>query len=163
MIEVRQARAADAEAIASLSTETQALHAGALPELFLPAGPDTFPADGVRVMLDEPGRVVLVACERDVVVGFASALVDQRETTELRYARSFLYVQLMGVRATVRRRGVGRALIDGLRAAALERGVTAVLLDVWAFNSEASAFYEAMGFHLERQIMALDLTTPRQA
>ena len=157
MLELRHARATDADAIASLTADIQALHAQALPHLFPAADAKTFPAEAVRGMFDNPDRVVLVACDEGAIVGYASAQVERREATPFRYAMTFPYVQLMGVSVAARRRGVGRALVSALRSEAAERGITSVLLDVWAFNEEARGFYEAVGFHPQRHIMALEL------
>lgn len=40
---------------------------------------------------------------------------------------------------------------------AAARGVRTVTLDVWAFNTDARAFYEAMGFRPLRHVLALEL------
>ena len=157
MIEIRRARITDAEAIASLSAEVHSQHAQALPQLFKPPAPDTFPPTAVRELLDEPDRLVLVACVDSTVVGYASAQIQQRAETPFRYAGAALYLQWMGVRATSRRQGVGRALMDNLREDAARRGIPAMLLDVWAFNTEALAFYKAVGFHPQRHILACEL------
>jgi GNAT superfamily N-acetyltransferase len=54
----------------------------------------------------------------------------------------------IGVRARVRRRGVGRALLAAMRAWMARHGVA----DVWvlADNPDAVRFYEACGFAIER-------------
>lgn len=157
MIEIRRARSSDADDIASLSAEVQAHHANALPRLFKPAGQSTFPSAAVRELLDEPDRIVLVACADSVVVGYASAQIQRRAETAFRYSNVSLYVQWMGVRADWRRRGVGRALIKALREVAATHGVSSLALDVWAFNSDARAFYEAVGFRPHRHILSMDL------
>lgn len=157
MIEIRPARTTDAEAIASLSAEVQAQHTHALPQLFKPAGLNTFPPAAVRQLLDEPGRLIFVGCVNGTVVAYASAQIQQRSETPFRYAGTALYIQWIGVRAASRRQGVGRALINILRDAAVTHGIPSVLLDVWAFNTEALTFYKAMGFHPQRHILALEL------
>lgn len=157
MIEIRAARSSDAEAIASLSSEVQAYHANALPQLFKPAGPSIFPPAAVRELLDEPDRIVLVACVDAVVVGYASANIERRAETPFRRSSVSLLVQWMGVRSTWRRKGVGRALITAVREVAATRGIVSLALDVWAFNSDAHAFYEAVGFRAQRHILSLEL------
>ena len=157
MIHVRPAEASDAEAISLLSAEIQALHAQAVPHLFKPAEPETFPPNAVREFLQNPNRVFLVACEGTVVVGYASAEIQHRPETSIRRAQSALWIHWIGVHAECRRRGVGRALIDAARTEAERHGLGVLLLDVWTFNADARAFYEAMGFHAQREILSLDL------
>lgn len=71
-----------------------------------------------------------------VLVGFASArlLVDEAHVIRL------------AVDATDRRRGIGRALLDGLIDWAREGGASAVVLEVRADNVAASTLYRAVGF-----------------
>jgi len=156
MIDVRLARAADAEAIVSLSAEVQALHAHALPELFKPVESLSFVASEVRDLLKVPDQIIFVATQNGNVVGYVSAQVQRRAETPFRRPNVALYVQFMGVRSEMRRRGIGRALVNAIREAASSREIESVLLDVWAFNSEARAFYEAVGFCPQRLILSLE-------
>ena len=57
-----------------------------------------------------------------------------------------IYVNLISVRATHPRRGVGAPLMAAVRAEAAIRNVEVLALDVWSFNSEARAFFQSQGF-----------------
>jgi len=157
VIEIRAARPADAEAIAALAAEVQTLHARALPRLFKPWSEATFPPGEVRELIAASDWLVLVASADSSVVGYATAQILGRDATPFRHQRTTLFVQAMCVNAASRRRGVGRALMGGLRAAAAERGITSITLDVWDFNAEAREFYETMGFQPEQHILSLAL------
>jgi ribosomal-protein-alanine N-acetyltransferase len=50
------------------------------------------------------------------------------------------------VRPDHRRRGVGGALLDAVRAAGQSVGIELVALDVWSFNDAARAFFQRHGF-----------------
>src|SRR5207248_2876098 len=110
-----------------------------------------------RALVEERDHVLLVACIDDTVVGYASAHVEHRPETAFRYPRTSLCIQWMGVRASARRQGVGRALLRALRALAADRDIPALELEVWAFNVEASAFYKAVGFEAQRQVLSMEL------
>jgi ribosomal-protein-alanine N-acetyltransferase len=117
----------DADAIVALETATQ---------------DRPLPLDAVLAEArGGPGTgVVLVA--RDTagrLVGMASArmLVDEAHVIRL------------AVEEVARRRGVGRALLDGLVGWAEEHGAAAVLLEVRAGNVGARALYAASGFVAE--------------
>jgi ribosomal protein S18 acetylase RimI-like enzyme len=157
MIHVRSALASDADAISALSAEVQAHHAHALPQLFKPAAPNTFPPAAVRELLKDRDRIVLVACTDILVVGYASAQIQQRAETPFRHAQSALCIQWMGVHAEWRRKGVGLALVHALRDEAERHRLAVLVLDVWSFNADARAFYEAAGFHPQRHILSLEL------
>ena len=158
IIETRRAQPSDAEAIVPLSGEVQALHAQQLPELFKPPTARSFPAAAVRELFDEQDRIILVACVDATVVGYASAYLERRAETPFRHAATSLCIQWMGVRADWRRRGVGRSLIHAMGHAAVENGATSLLLDVWAANEDACAFYEALGFRSQRHILSMGVT-----
>ena len=114
-----------AEALLALERSTQERPL-ALPVLLAEAGPDV---DGV----------VLVAHEVDRIVGMASARVLGAEAHVIRLA----------VDGGHRRRGVGRALLDGLVRWSESAGAPALLLEVRAGNAAALALYADAGFAVE--------------
>ena len=114
----------DAEALLALERSTQHRPL-ALPALLAEAGPDV-------------DCVVLVAREVDRIVGMASARVLGAEAHVIRLA----------VDGDHRRRGVGRALLDGLVRWSEDAGAP-VLLEVRAGNAAALALYADAGFAVE--------------
>ncbi len=56
------------------------------------------------------------------------------------------HIYHMAVDAKVRRRGVGKALVEAAVAALTEQGITRVKLDAFKDNEEGNAFWESMGF-----------------
>jgi ribosomal protein S18 acetylase RimI-like enzyme len=50
------------------------------------------------------------------------------------------------VRPAYRRKGVASALLNSVRAAAGEMGISLVTLQVWTFNEGAQAFFRRQGF-----------------
>lgn len=96
------------------------------------------------VLLAEARRsrdgVVLVARDtQERIVGMASVRLMVDEAHVIRLA----------VDEAARRRGIGRALLDGLVTWARERGAGAVLLEVRDGNVAARTFYAAAGFVAE--------------
>lgn len=146
MIDVRPATSADAPAIAALSCATHALHATALPHLFQPADAEVVRAADVEALLARPERLVLVATEDAAFAGYAHAEIERVPATALKRADAVLHVHELAVTPALRRRGVARALLRALRAAARARGLATLSLDVYAFNAEARALYEREGF-----------------
>ena len=96
----------------------------------------------LATLLRESGPHGVVLLARDVadgegmLVGFASARLSVDEVDVIRLA----------VDADQRRRGTGRALLDGLVSWAEEVGAAAVVLEVRAGNVAAQQLYGAAGF-----------------
>lgn len=89
----------------------------------------------VRAIRD-PDCVVLVACDRGEIAGFA--------VMEFGDARAHLV--LLAVRPRRRRLGIGRRLIQWLIESARTAGIDSVHLELRAGNEAARNFYRALGF-----------------
>ena len=146
MIEIRPAAVTDTPAIAALAQEVHAIHAAARPDLFQPSSATVVTATDVAHLAMDPNLVVLVAIVAGEIVGYAHAEVQRTPATSYKQAHAVLHLHAMGVTARSRGRGVGRAILSAVRAAARSRELGEVSLDVYAFNSTARAFYECEGF-----------------
>jgi ribosomal protein S18 acetylase RimI-like enzyme len=156
---IRRATAADAEAVAALNREVQALHAEALPWRFKPAGPASFPPAEAAALIARPDNIVFVAeLAVDEVatapaggaetIGYIYAEVLRRPETPFTYAYETLYIHHIGVRPEFRDHDVGEALLEAMRGAAAERRIELITLDVWSFNARARAFFRRNGFRI---------------
>ena len=94
--------------------------------------------DSARVMraLRSRDTVSIVACEHDAVAGFAI----------MEFADEHAHLVLLAVRPSLRRRGVGRGLLEWLLESARTAGAASVHLELRAQNAAAQAFYRALGF-----------------
>jgi ribosomal protein S18 acetylase RimI-like enzyme len=94
--------------------------------------------------------IVFVAVAAGEVAGVISA----------RPARHFTgdrdgYIGELAVDETAARRGIGRALVEAARAWAQDQGLANLTLHTGAFNTNARAFYAALGFHEEEVRLTL--------
>ena len=97
--------------------------------------------------IEGPDSTMFVAEDVTGLLGFCMALVQHRPATPVRDERRLVEIDEIVVRADRRRCGVATALLDAATAWGRDQpGVTAVELNVWDFNDEARAFYEARGF-----------------
>ena len=97
---------------------------------------DAWRRDGFRdLILGGTARVVVAESGGDIV-GFAVAYIAADEAE----------IANVAVAATVRRRGIGRALVDFVIANAADAGAVVVFLEVRESNAAASALYGARGF-----------------
>ena len=145
-IAIRRASVADAEVLSLLNADVQSLHASALPERFKPLGPDTFPPAAARTLLGNSSNLVFVAEVDSKPAGYAYGEVVNLSETPLRHAWDEIHLHHISVRPAYRRMGVASALLDSVRAAAIEIGIDLVTLQVWAFNADAQAFFKRQGF-----------------
>jgi GNAT superfamily N-acetyltransferase len=143
---VRRATAADAGILVSINRDVQALHAAALPTWFKPPSPSQFPPEMVAALVVDPNTFLFVGEVESLAAGYALAKVIKQAETPWRFGHSMVFIDQIGVRDAYRRRGVGRALVDAVRSAARDVGISRVALDVWAFNASGQAFFQACGF-----------------
>lgn len=113
------------------------------------------PADpaATRRFLVAEGHHLLLASVDDRPVGFVSGveMTHPDKGTEM-----FLYE--LGVEERFRRRGIGRALVEGLRERARARGCYGMWVVTDEHNSEALATYASSGATPEREQVVLDWT-----
>nr|WP_205861291.1 ribosomal protein S18-alanine N-acetyltransferase [Planosporangium flavigriseum] len=83
------------------------------------------------------GHHYLVATDGGQIAGYAGLAVNPPDEG---------WVQNIAVRREAQRRGVGRALLEALLAAARERGVSRTLLEVAVDNVAAQKLYADYGF-----------------
>lgn len=145
-ISVRRASTVDAEVLSSLNVDVQTIHWSALPTRFKPPSPDTFPPSAAAELLAEPNNLVFIAEVDSLPVGYAYAEVIHRPETPMTYADDLVYLRHLSVRPSYRKQGLGLSLIDAVRSAASERGITIIALDVWMFNEDARSFFRRHGF-----------------
>jgi ribosomal protein S18 acetylase RimI-like enzyme len=93
----------------------------------------------------------------DEVAGYAVVRIRSNEAGPYLKARVWWEVDQIGVEAAQRERGVARALVDAIARDATEGGVASLELTTWAFNAEARAAFEKLGFvpkivRLERRL-----------
>jgi GNAT superfamily N-acetyltransferase len=98
----------------------------------------------------EPGAEAFVA----VVHGEAVGLVTLHPDTDHFTGHPRAHVDHLTVAAEAEGRGVGRALMAFAEQWAREKGCREVVLDVFATNTGAIAFYEQCGFRVDHLRMA---------
>jgi GNAT superfamily N-acetyltransferase len=142
-VALRLATADDARAIAEVHVSSwRWAYRGHLPESTL-EGLDVSELEGQwRSVLEEPGRIVLVATDRDDVVGFAhAAATDDEDSGEDIGQLYSLYLLQRVVGA-----GLGRALLERATEEMLDAGFAAARLWVLESNERARRFYERAGW-----------------
>lgn len=64
----------------------------------------------------------------------------------MRFGREEAHLDLLAVRPSYRRAGIGRQLIEWLEKSALVAGISVIYLEVRENNKTAQAFYKKLGY-----------------
>lgn len=124
-VTLRLARAADADTLANMSRELIENGLGW-----------SWRRERVRLQIDCPDTVVLVAESRRCIVGFAI----------MYFGAEVAHLNLLAVARARQRMGIGRRLMAWVERSARTAGIASVRLEVRANNRSARAFYRALGY-----------------
>ena len=149
---VRFATLDDLPRVNELRAQVNALHVAGKPEVFRPGFSEAL-QEHLHTLFSAPGHAILVAEGEAGVVGFACMKLVEYPGSPYRLPARYLDVDEFGVDEAARRQGVGRALFEAVRAYAASQGVSRIELNMWEFNQDALAFYEAIGFTTYRRYM----------
>lgn len=155
-IEVRPARREELEAVNRIRRMVNDLHVQGRPKHFRPGFNEALQGH-VFEAFESDNFDVLVALIDGEVVGFATVQFIHRPEGPYTLPLDYYHLEEFGVDAAFRRRGVATALLEYMKADARARGLSRIDLDVWSFNDDALAFYEAAGFTTYRRYMEINL------
>lgn len=152
---IRFAKPEDAEQINVLRKEVNGLHVAGRPNHFKAGfGPEL--RDHVYMYLTDGPGYAAVDEQDGQIIGMVMADYIDRPENPYRYAERFVHISEICVDANHRRQGVGKALLDFVKADAKAKGFHRIELDVWDFN-DALGFYEAEGFSVFRRYLEMNI------
>lgn len=150
-MKIRHALESDLKSLANLLLAAHEIHVKAHPEVYREISHETA-VDSLLPRLGTDTYLRVAEFEMEIL-GYCSASIQTSPTIPIIEPRRFIYVDEVVVRPQSRKSGVGRALLDDLKAFARQEGISNVELDVGHFNSEAKAFFQAQGFQVLRERM----------
>ena len=136
------ARESDWEAVKRLSVQIHDLHAVWRPDLYFHCD-EPYPRD--KFLEDIRNRMIYTAKEGGAVVGYVILSMLTKGgpgTVEYKAIR----LDVICVDETVRGQGIGRTMINDVRAIARAFGCRELILGVHPENDDAVAFYQKCGF-----------------
>lgn len=154
-ITIRDMLPEELDRVAALHDQIHALHVNGRPDIFVPACEDS--TGLMNWHAQQPNRRVLVAVREGTVLGYAVVACISRPGGPYTLPRRFLHVEEICVDEAHRHCGAGKALMEFIYQAARENGYPRVELDVWAFNNDAQAFYQAMGMKTYRHFLEMQV------
>ena len=154
---VRFAEERDLPRVNEIRRQVNDLHVSGRPDVFKPGFCPEM-REHVYEMRRAADSDVIVAERDGVICGMAGVEYLNKPESPYSKARKIYHVIEFGVDEACQRQGVGRELMDFIRADAKARGFSRIELDMWSFNETAQKFYEAIGFRTFRRLMEWDLT-----
>ena len=153
---IRFAEEKDLDQINELRRQVNDLHVAGEPDTFKPG----FPAelqDYIRTIDRDPEKNIVVAESDGLICGFAILHHVHKPETPYMFIREYLDIDEFCVDQNHRRQGIASELIGYIRTYAKERGYRRIELNMWEFNRDALAFYEAVGFTTYRRYMKMTI------
>jgi ribosomal protein S18 acetylase RimI-like enzyme len=153
---IRPAVQTDVPAIAALHLEAmRALHSIAPPGFGATLGTPPSIAEVEEQFaagVADDAAVVFVSESEAGPAGFVMGAIEEHGDDLL--DAPFMTVQYLAVAERHRGRGVARALLEAIEAAAATRGITTLDLLIWESNARARGLYETQGYStLERRMV----------
>ena len=154
MTEVRWARENELERVNELRMQVNALHVAGKPEVFKPGFPEKL-RNYIYAIHKDPEQFITVAVKDGTICGFAVLHHINRPENPFMKERDLLDIDEFCVDEAFRRQGIASEMIDFIREFAKEKGFHRIELNMWEFNQDALAFYEAAGFQTFRRYMEM--------
>lgn len=150
-IEIRSLRAEDQPFLARVAPRIRPAQTASPRD---PAALDRFFSDlASGRLLTKPGEEAFVA----TLAGEPCGLVSVHPDVDYFTGHPRAYVDILVVAAEAEGKGIGRALMDSVERWARDHACHEVVLDVFAENQRAIAFYERLGYRPDHVRMAKPL------
>lgn len=151
---IRFAKENELVRVNELRKQVNDLHVEGEPDVFKEGFNDEL-RDHVYDIWNDSEQEIVVADSDGIICGFAVLHHIVKPATPFMYERDFMDVDEFCVDKEYRRQGVASEIITFIRKYAKERGFNRIELNMWEFNQDALAFYEAVGFKTYRRYLEM--------
>jgi GNAT superfamily N-acetyltransferase len=143
---VREAQKGDYEQTCVLFRQLDDHHRDLAPETFQEVDGDARPSTYFRSYLEDPSKVFFVASRDGELLGFANCQLGFSPQHPMFVERVFVAVDNIFVLPEERRQGIGKALMEKIRAWGKRKGASEMRLSLYTQNDEGLHFYRQLGF-----------------
>lgn len=153
-MEIRFAKESELDRVNELRKQVNDVHVAGKPEVFKPG----FSQEMKDVIIDiwnDPQQEIVVAVSDGTICGMAILHHIFKEGNPVMFDRDFLDIDEFCVDENFRRQGVATAMLSFIKDFTREKGFKRLELNMWEFNEEALACYEAAGFKTFRRYMEI--------
>ena len=156
---VRFAEKQDLDRVNELRRQVNDIHVAGKPDVFKPGFSKELQKYLYQFQKDADCRIV-VAEQEGEICGFALLRHIKRPENLMKLKQDYLEIDEFGVDEAYRRQGIASEMIAFIRDYAKKNHIHRIELNMWEFNKDALAFYEAVGFATYRRYMELFLDDP---
>jgi len=142
-MKIRKATVNDKPRLEELLCQVLTVHHNARPDIFK-KGTKKYTSEELDAIITDPNRPIFVAEEDGKVLGYAFCIFVQHTDDNILTDIKTLYIDDLCVDEKTRGKGIGRELFNFAVAYAKETGCYNMTLNVWADNTAALGFYEAL-------------------
>ena len=146
---IRRAEIKDLDKIIDLLIEVALVHHEGRPDLFKKSRKYT-DDEIICIINDDKTPVLVCVDENDEVLGYAFCVIQDHKDSTLLTPIKTLYIDDLCVFKSMRGKGIGKELMDGVKNLALKTRCYNITLNVWALNENAKKFYEKLGFNVQK-------------
>ena len=147
------ARPSDWEAVQLLSRQVHELHVAWRPDIFCPTEE---PYSQAQFLEDIQNRMVYVAKIDGIVAGFVVLEMVRKGGAGV-VERKVLHLKKICVEESIRGHGIGKTMMEDVRALAKAFGCSQLILGVHPENDDAVGFYQKCGFRIRTIHMDMQL------
>ncbi len=151
---VRFAKESELDRVNELRKQVNDIHVEGKPDVFKPGFGQEL-RDFVKVIWNDPEQEIVVAEDDGVICGFAVLHHINKPENPFMKERDFIDIDEFCVDKDHRRKGAASEMVSFIKKFAREKGFKRIELNMWEFNQNALAFYEAAGFKTFRRYMEM--------
>ena len=151
---VRFAKESELDRVNELRKQVNDIHVEGKPDVFKPGFGQEL-RDFIKVIWNDPEQEIVVAEDDGVICGFAVLHHINKPENPFMKERDFIDIDEFCVDKDHRRKGAASAMVSFIKEFAKEKGFSRIELNMWEFNQDALAFYEAAGFKTFRRYMEM--------
>lgn len=151
---IRFAKEDELERINVLRKQVNDLHVEGKPDVFKPGFNEEL-QNYVYYIFKDPEQKIVVADKDGEICGFAILHHIYKPENPFMKVRDFLDIDEFCVDEKHRREGIATAMVEFIKNFAIDQGYHRLELNMWEFNQDAMAFYEAAGFETFRRYMEM--------
>lgn len=149
---IRRAEEKDIQKINILLSQVLEIHASGRPDIFK-TGTRKFTDEELTKLVRDDEKPIFVYEENGEVLGYTFVEYQIHKNSNNMFDRKDLYIEDFCVDEKHRRKGIATKLFEHCKQVAKEENCDSVILNVWALDEGAIAFYEKMGMKPLKTIM----------
>jgi len=149
---VRFAKESELDRVNELRKQVNDIHVEGKPDVFKPGFGQEL-REFIKVIWNDPEQEIVVAEDDGVICGFAVLHHINKPENPFMKERDFIDIDEFCVDKDHRRKGAASEMVSFIKKFAREKGFKRIELNMWEFNQDALAFYEAVGFKTFRRYM----------